>query len=136
VSWRVLIVAEHDGAKLNVSTAKCVTCALGVAGAEISVAVCAVDAAAVAAQAARLSGVSGVLAVENPANQHALAAVLAPQLVALSGPFTHVLGPYTTFGKDLMARVAGLLGAEQVGGFMVIERPKLFPRPNYDGNDA
>jgi len=134
VSWKVLIVAEHDGAKLNVSTAKCVTCALGVAGAEISVAVCAVDAAAVAAQAARLSGVSGVLAVENPANQEALAAVTAPQLVALSGPFTHVLGPSTTFGKDLMARVAGLLGAAQVSDIMAIESPTRFRRPIYAGN--
>ncbi|TLZ57572.1 MAG: electron transfer flavoprotein subunit alpha/FixB family protein [Gammaproteobacteria bacterium] len=134
MSWKVLIVAEHDGAKLNVSTAKCVTCALGVAGAEISVAVCAVDAAAVAAQAARLAGVSGVLAVENPANQHALAAVLAPQLVALSGPFTHVLGPSTTFGKDLMARVAGLLGAAQVSDIMAIVSPTRFRRPIYAGN--
>ena len=134
MSWKVLIVAEHDGAKLNVSTAKCVTCARGVAGAEISVAVCGVDAAAVAAQAARLAGVSGVLAVESPANQHALAAVLAPQLVALSGPFTHVLGPSTTFGKDLMARVAGLLGAAQVSDIMAIESPTRFRRPIYAGN--
>ena len=73
MSGKVLIVAEHDGAKLNVSTARCVTCARGIAGAEISVAVCAVEAGAVAAQAARLAGVSRVLAVENPANQHALA---------------------------------------------------------------
>src|SRR5207253_3395471 len=67
VSWKVLIVAEHDGAKLNVSTAKCVTCALGVAGAEISVAVCAVDAAAVAAPAARPAGLGGTPAAEPPA---------------------------------------------------------------------
>jgi len=75
-----------------------------------------------------------VLAVEDPANQHALAAVLAPQLVALSGPFTHVLGPSTTFGKDLMARVAGLLGAAQVSDIMVIESPRRFRRPIYAGN--
>jgi len=134
VSSRVLIIAEHDGTGLNASTAKCVTCARGIAGAEITIAVCAVDAAAVAAQAAQLSGVSRVLCVENPANAHALAAVWAPQVLALAAPFTHILGPSTTFGKDLMARIAGLLEAAQVSDIMAIESPTRFRRPIYAGN--
>ncbi|MFZ1100000.1 MAG: FAD-binding protein [Steroidobacteraceae bacterium] len=134
MSAKILIVAEHDGARLNASTAKCVSCARALEGAEIVVAVCAAHAAAVAAQAAQLAGVSRVLTVENPANAHALAAVLAPQLVALAGPFTHVLGPSTTFGKDLMARVAGLLDAPQISDIMAIDGPSRFRRPIYAGN--
>jgi electron transfer flavoprotein alpha subunit len=134
VSAKVLIVAEHDGAKLNVSTAKCVSCARGIAGAEIAVAVCAADASAVARQAAQLAGVSRVIAVENPANAHSLAAVLAPQLAAVAAPFSHLLGPSTTFGKDLMARIAGLLGAPQVSDIMAVESPLRFRRPIYAGN--
>jgi electron transfer flavoprotein alpha subunit len=111
-----------------------VSCARALAGAEIAVVVCAVDAAAVAAQAAQLAGVSRVLSVENPANAHALAAVLAPQVVALAAPFTHVLGPSTTFGKDLMARIAGLLEAPQVSDIMGLESPTRFRRPIYAGN--
>ena len=134
MSAKILIVAEHDGARLNASTAKCVSCARALEDAEIVVAVCAADAAAVAAQAAQLAGVSRVLTVENPANAHALAAVLAPQLVALAGPFTHVLGPSTTFGKDLMARVAGLLDVPQISDIMAIDGPSRFRRPIYAGN--
>jgi electron transfer flavoprotein alpha subunit len=134
VSARVLIVAEHDGAKLNASTAKCVTCARALSGAEITVAVCATDAGAVAAQAAQLAGVARVLTLENPANAHALAAVLAPQLQGLAAPFSHILGPSTTFGKDLMARLAGLLGAPQVSDIMAIESATRFRRPIYAGN--
>jgi len=134
VSARVLIVAEHDGAKLNPSTAKCVSCARALADAQITVAVCAADAAAVAAQAAQLAGVSRVLTLENPANAHALAAVLAPQIAAIAGPYTHLLGPSTTFGKDLMARIAGLLEAPQVSDIMAIESPTRFRRPIYAGN--
>ncbi|HXZ59680.1 MAG TPA: FAD-binding protein [Steroidobacteraceae bacterium] len=134
MSAKILIVAEHDGAKLNVSTAKCVSCARTLAGAEITVVVCAADPAAVAAQAAQLAGVARVLTVGNPANAHALAAVLAPQIVALAGPFTHLLGPSTTYGKDLMARIAGLLGAPQVSDIMGIESPTRFRRPVYAGN--
>jgi electron transfer flavoprotein alpha subunit len=134
VTPKVLIVAEHDGARLNVSTARCVSCARALSDAEITIGVCAADSSAVAAQAAQLEGVARVLAVANPANTHALAAVLAPQIVALAGPFTHVLGPSTTYGKDLMARVAGLLGAPQVSDIMGIESPTRFRRPIYAGN--
>jgi electron transfer flavoprotein alpha subunit len=134
VTVKILIVAEHDGARLNVSTARCVSCARTLTGAEITVAVCAADPGAVAAQAAQLAGVARVLTVANPANAHALAAVLAPQIVALAGPFTHVLGPSTTYGKDLMARVAGLLGAPQVSDIMGLESPTRFRRPIYAGN--
>ena len=48
---KILIVAEHDGAKLNPSTGKCVTCAAKVPGASVDVLVLAADSAGVAAQA-------------------------------------------------------------------------------------
>jgi electron transfer flavoprotein alpha subunit len=134
VSAKILIVAEHDGAKLNPSTAKCVSYAKTLAGAEITVVVCAVDAAAVAAQAAQLAGVNRVVSIENAANAHALAAVLAPQIVAIADPYTHLFGPSTTFGKDLMARIAGLLDAPQVSDIMAIESATRFRRPIFAGN--
>jgi electron transfer flavoprotein alpha subunit len=134
MSHRILIVAEHDGARLNPSTAKCVSCAGGIAEAEITVVVCAANAAAVATQAAALKGVTRVLAVENPANEHLLAAVLAPQIAAVAGPFTHVLGPSTTFGKDLMPRLAALLDTAQISDIMAVEDARRFRRPIYAGN--
>jgi electron transfer flavoprotein alpha subunit len=134
VSVRVLIVAEHDGAHLNPSTAKCVSCARALPEAEISIAVCAADAAAVASQAAQLAGVKRVLRIENPANAHALAAVLAPQLCELAANYTHVFGPSTTFGKDLMPRLAALLDAPQVSDIMAVESATRFRRPIYAGN--
>ena len=131
---RVLIIAEHDGAHLNPGTAKCVTCAAALADSQITVAVLAKDPAAVAAQAAALAGVTKVLTVANPANEHPMAAILAPQIAALARDFTHVLGPATTFGKDLMPRVAALLGAPQISEIMAIESATRFRRPIYAGN--
>jgi electron transfer flavoprotein alpha subunit len=131
---RILIVAEHDGARLNPSTAKCLTCAAAIADAEIDVLVCAAEAGAVASQAAALKGVTRVLTVEHPANAHPLAAVLAPQIVALAAPFTHVLGPSTTFGKDLMPRVAALLDSAQISDIMAVEGARRFRRPIYAAN--
>jgi electron transfer flavoprotein alpha subunit len=131
---KILIVAEHAGGKLNPSTAKCVTCAAGIQGAEVDVAVFAADAAAVAAQAAKLQGVKRVLKVENAANAEPLAAVLAPQVAAVAANYTHVFGPSTTFGKDLLPRVAALLGVGQVSDIMAAESAYRFRRPVYAGN--
>jgi electron transfer flavoprotein alpha subunit len=134
VSTQILIVAEHDGKTLNLSTAKCITCASAVADAQVTVLVCAVSGDAVAAQAAALAGVTKVLVIENPANEHALAAVLAPQVAAIAAPFSLLLGPSTTFGKDLMARIAGLIDAPQVSDIMALESATRFRRPVYAGN--
>ena len=131
---KIFIVAEHDGAKLNPSTAKSVTCARGIQGAEIIVGVFAAKPDAVAAQAAQLAGVTRVLTIENAANEHALAAVLAPQVVALAKDYSHVFAASTTFGKDLMPRVAALLGTAQISDIMAVESANRFRRPIYAGN--
>jgi electron transfer flavoprotein alpha subunit len=131
---KLLIVAEHAGGKLNQATAKCVSCASGIEGAEIDVAVFAADAAAVASQAAALQGVKRVHKIENPANAEPLAAVLAPQVAAVAATYTHVFGPSTTFGKDLLPRVAALLGVGQLSDIMAVESAYRFRRPVYAGN--
>jgi electron transfer flavoprotein alpha subunit len=131
---KVLIVAEHANGKLNASTAKCVKAAATLAGAEIVVGVFAAAGSPVAADAAQLAGVARVIAVAHAANEHALAATLAPQVAELAAGFTHVFGPSTTFGKDLMPRVAALLDAPQVSDVMAIESATRFRRPIYAGN--
>jgi len=134
MTTKILIVAEHFGGKLNPATAKCVACASQITGAEIDVAVFAADAGAVATQAAALKDVKRVLKVENPANAEPLAAVLAPQVAAIATNYTHVFGPSTTFGKDLMPRVAALLGVGQLSDIMAVESAYRFRRPIYAGN--
>jgi len=131
---KVLIVAEHDGTTLNSSTAKCVTCAHSIPGAEITVVVCAADASAVAVQAAGLQHVAKVLKLEDPANAHAVAALIAPQIAAIAAPYSHVFGPSTTFGKDLMPRIAALLDTAQLSDVMAAESATRFRRPIYAGN--
>ena len=131
---KILIVAEHANGQLNPSTAKTLTAAKQMGAASIDIAVFAADPAGVAAQAAALDGVGRVLTIANAANANALAAVLAPQVVALAANYTHVLGPSTTFGKDLMPRVAALLGEAQVSDIMKVIDSHTFQRPIYAGN--
>ncbi|GIX35888.1 MAG: electron transfer flavoprotein subunit beta [Lysobacteraceae bacterium] len=130
---KILIIAEHLDGRLNPATAKCVSAAQAIGG-EIHVAVLAADPSGPAAEAARLEGVAKVLAVANPANAHPIAQVLAPQVARLAEGCSHVLGPSTTFGKDLMPCVAALLGTAQVSDVMAVEGPHVFRRPIYAGN--
>jgi electron transfer flavoprotein alpha subunit len=130
----VLIIAEHAGGKLNPATAKCVSCAAQIPGAAIDIAVFAADADSLAAEAAQLAGVGTVLKVAHAANVEPVASTLAPQVAALAANYTHVFGPSTTFGKDLMPRAAALLGVGQISDIMAVESSHRFRRPVYAGN--
>lgn len=131
---KILIIGEHDGKTLNPATAKCVTCAKAIPDSEITIALLGADTAGVASQAAALAGVKSVLRIDRPENAHPLAATFAPQVVALAADFSHLFGPSTSFGKDLMPRVAALLGVPQVSDLMAVEGAHRFRRPIYAGN--
>jgi electron transfer flavoprotein alpha subunit len=131
---KILIVAEHLDGRLNAATAKCVTAAKAAKPDAIDIVVLAADATAVAAQAAQIDGVSRVLTVTHAANAAPIAQVLAPQIANLAAGYTHVFGPSTTFGKDLMPCVAALLGVAQVSDVMAVEASHTFKRPIYAGN--
>jgi electron transfer flavoprotein alpha subunit len=133
---KILLIAEHDGATVNPATAKCVSCASEIPDAEIHIAVFAESGAGIAAEAAAIASVDKVIHVDNPANSYPIAAILAPQVVALAQAesYSHVFGPSTTFGKDLMPRVAALLGVNQISDVMTVVGSHSFKRPIYAGN--
>jgi electron transfer flavoprotein alpha subunit len=131
---KVLIVAEHLAGKLNASTAKCVSAAQALKPEAIDIIVVAADPAAICSEAAQIAGVARVLAVANPANANAIAQVLAPQIAQAAAGYTHVFGPSTTFGKDLMPCIAALLGVAQVSDVMAVDGSHTFKRPIYAGN--
>lgn len=133
---KILIIADHLNGTLNLSTARALTCAQAFNAETIDILVLADDGADLASQAAQLDGVNTVFHADNPANAHPMAATLAPQVVAAvnQGDYSHVLVPNTTFGKDLMPRVAAKLGVAMVTDIMTVNGPYEFERPIYAGN--
>lgn len=130
---RLMIIAEHDGNQLSPNTAKCVTCATQISDA-IDVVIFSNGASDVATQAAALTGVSRVLSVNAAEFEHPLAAVLAPQVVALASEYSQILAPSSSFGKDLLPRVAALMGVTQISDLMSVEGEHRYTRPIYAGN--
>lgn len=131
---KVLVIAEHNGTDLSPATAKTLTGALAIGAETVEVGVFGHDPQGPAQQAAELSGVTGVKVISDAHFAHPLAAHLAPQIAALADDFTHIFAPSTTFGRDLLPRVAGLLRTNQISDVMEVLGDRSFKRPIYAGN--
>lgn len=130
---RTLIIAEHDGQNINPSTSKCVTCAAEI-GHDIDVVVLGSGIESVATEAAAISGVSKVIAIDADHLKHPLAVNDAAEVVAMATDYSHILGPSTTFGRDLMPFIAAKLGVNQVTDISSVQGAHHFTRPIYAGN--
>ncbi|RMF98015.1 MAG: electron transfer flavoprotein subunit alpha/FixB family protein [Gammaproteobacteria bacterium] len=131
---KILIIAEHDGRELNLSTAKVASCALELSAASTDIVVFGNACADVAEAAAGIEGISRVLLAERAENAAPLAAILAPQIARLADDYDYVLAPSTTFGKDVLPRAAALAGCGQISDIMAVLGARQFKRPIYAGN--
>src|SRR3954465_5940135 len=133
----ILVVAEHDNRALKPATLNTAAAAVETAqaaGTDVHVLVAGTGCRAVAEAAAQIAGVAKVLLADDPAYDHGLAENWAPLLVKLAQGYSHVLAPATTFGKNLMPRVAALLDVMQISDISGVESADTFVRPIYAGN--
>ncbi len=129
----VLILAEHDNAELKRASLHAVTAARSLGG-EIHVLIAGAGAQSVAEEAARVAGVAKILHADDAAYEHPLAENLAPLVVGLADGYSHLIAAATTFGKNVMPRIAALLGVAQVSDVIEIVSESTFVRPTYAGN--
>jgi electron transfer flavoprotein alpha subunit len=128
-----LVLAEHDNRHLKPATLNTVTAAAKAAG-DVHVLVVGHDCAAVAQQAARIRGVSKVLVADAPHFADGLAENVAEQVLALARGYSHVFAPATSFGKNVLPRVAAKIDSAQVSDIIAVESADTFTRPIYAGN--
>ena len=129
----VLVLAEHDNQSLRPSTRNAVTAALRI-GADVVVLVAGVSCQGAAQAAAAVAGVGKVLVADSAPYGHHLAENLANLVVSIAGGYSHILVPSTSFGKNVMPRVAALLDVAQISDIISVESPDTFKRPIYAGN--
>lgn len=132
-SVNTLVIAEHAQGMLGKATASVVTAASQLGG-PVTLLVAGENVGAVAEQAAQLQGVTRVWLADDARYARPLAEQLAALVVTNAGGFTHILAPASTFGKNLLPRVAALLDVMQVSEVLAIESPDTFRRPIYAGN--
>jgi electron transfer flavoprotein alpha subunit len=136
-----LVIAElaEDG-KLKKSTLSAITfarAALPAVGGAFSILVLGGPGAAKAAEELRGFGATKVLVCEDATLAHYTAEHFAPTVAQAAKDFTLVVATATSFGKDLMPRVAARLDAAYAGDCsgVSVENGKLsYRRPMFAGN--
>jgi electron transfer flavoprotein alpha subunit len=133
----VLVVAEHDNRSIRPSTLNTVAAAAQIlksVGGDIVVLVAGFECEPVAKAAAAIAGVKKVLRADAPQYQDGLAENLQAIIVASSAAHTHILAPATSFGKNVMPRVAAKLDVPQISDIVEVKSADTFVRPIYAGN--
>jgi Electron transfer flavoprotein, alpha subunit len=78
--------------------------------------------------------VKKVLLVENPKYKNPIAENISKIILSIAENYTHILAPASTFGKNIMPRVAAILDVAQVSDIIKVENEDTFVRPIYAGN--
>lgn len=129
----VLILAEHDNQQLAPSTLAVISAGLELAD-TVTVLAAGYQHQAVVEQLSQIEGVANVWVAHNAAYQKPLAEDLARLFSAVDGTHAYLLAAATTFGKNVMPRVAALLDVAQISDIVKIDGPDTFVRPIYAGS--
>jgi electron transfer flavoprotein alpha subunit len=135
----ILVIAEHDHRAVKAATFNTVAAGVRLAGltaAPLHLLVAGSGCGEAASAAAAIAGVATVKVADAAHYAEQGAENLAALLVELirSGGYSHVLAPATTFGKNLLPRVAALLDVAQISEIVAIDSVDTFVRPIYAGN--
>jgi electron transfer flavoprotein alpha subunit len=136
----ILVLAEHDNVALKPATQHAITAGKKISekdgSPEIHVLVIGENAQGVAQMSARVVGVDKVFLADAPhLGSQTAEAVSAQALKHIQmGDYSHVLAPATTFGKNVLPRVAARLDVQQISGIIDVLSADTFVRPIYAGN--
>lgn len=128
-----LIIVEHTQHEIKAGTLSTLTAATQL-GTPVTALVIGYQCHKVAQQIAQYQGVEKVLLIEDPCYEHPLAENFAAVIAQAGKNYTHLLAPGSTFGKDIMPRVAALLDICAISEVIEIIDKNTFVRPIYAGN--
>ena len=129
----ILVLCDHDGSAFGAATLNAISAATQIGG-DIDVLVAGHNVGDIAADAAKADGVSRVLVADSAELANGLAENVAPVILAMADSYSHILAPATTYGKNIMPRVAALKDVAQISDIISVENSTTFKRPIYAGN--
>ena len=129
----VLVIAECANGKIAPSTWCCVTAAKKI-GETVDLFVAGAETTSLVEQAQQYKGISKVLVSAHADLKNGLAEPYTETLLPVLKGYSHVLIPSTTFGKNILPRLAARLGVGQISDVLSIESSDTFTRPIYAGN--
>ena len=129
----ILVIAEHNNIEVKSSTLNTINAASKL-GSEIEVLVLGSNIDNISKEISSYQHVSKVIFIDSEKFENAIAENIEPVILSLAEKYSHILAPATTFGKNVMPRVAVKLDVAQISDIVNIETEDTFIRPIYAGN--
>ena len=129
----ILVIAEHNNIEVKSSTLNTINAASKL-GSEIEVLVLGSNIDNISKEISSYQNVSKVIFIDSEKFENAIAENIEPVILSLAEKYSHILAPATTFGKNVMPRVAVKLDVAQISDIVNIESEDTFIRPIYAGN--
>ena len=129
----ILVIAEHNNIEVKSSTLNTINAASKL-GSEIEVLVLGSNIDNISKEISYYQHVSKVIFIDSEKFENAIAENIEPVILSLAEKYSHILAPATTFGKNVMPRVAVKLDVAQISDIVNIESEDTFIRPIYAGN--
>ncbi|TMX31476.1 FAD-binding protein [Vibrio sp. Hep-1b-8] len=134
----ILVIAEHDHNALSAATLSVLTAAMQLkgfsSGAKISVLVAGNPCDEICNQLSGCEGIDELLVADSPVYQSQLSENLAQLVMSRASEYGYLLCSSSSFGKDIMPRIAALLGVGMMSDVVAIESGDTIVRPIYAGN--
>jgi len=129
----ILVIAEHDNQTIKPATWNTIQAASQLSG-DISVLLAGDSCEHLADELANCPSVSIVHIAQDVKLGKPLAEVWTDLITPIAKECSHVLAPATTFGKNLLPRIAAKLDVGQISDITGIHSDDTFQRPIYAGN--
>ncbi len=129
----ILILAEHNNEEVKSSTLNTISAASKISS-DIEVLVVGSNTEGICNEISNYQNIKKVLSVNNTDYENAIAEKIEPVIMSIADNYSHIFAPATTFGKNVMPRVAVKLDVAQISDVISIESEDTFIRPIYAGN--
>jgi len=129
----VLVLIEHDNKIVKASSLNTITAAKKI-DQKVHAIVIGENCKKVSEEVSKFDGIEEVLLADNKIHANHLAENMAPLIVEIAKNYTHILAPSSTFGKNIMPRVAASLDVAQLSDIISVINSDIFIRPIYAGN--
>lgn len=128
-----LVIAEHDNFTLQNNIFNIVTAALQVSD-DVHILIVGYNIKNIAKLAAKIFGVSQVLLADSPTLANHLAENITAQILIIAKNYSHIFAAATSYGKNILPRLAAKLNVAQISEIIKIHNVDTFERFIYAGN--
>jgi len=128
-----LVLVEHNNKSMHPTTLNTLAAALQLSN-SVTMLVVGYQCKDVADQVAAIKGVHSVWLVDHSCYEHHMPESIADLVMSFGNSFQAILAPASTFGKNILPRVAAMLDVAQVSEVSRIIDANTFEHPVYAGN--